>query len=52
MFLLFQLNASIILQNIGLTVLQAAFTAPVYALGVYWGILFAFKHMEKAKEKN
>lgn len=51
MFLL-QINASLILQSIGLTILQAIFTAPVYGLGVYWGITLAFKHLNQKKVKG
>lgn len=40
---LLQLNTSLFLQTIGLSVITAIFQAPVYALAVYWGIKFATK---------
>lgn len=39
-----QLNTSILLQNIGLVIIQAIFSAPVYGLAMYWGVRMAIKH--------
>ncbi len=44
---LLQLNSSLVLQSIGLTVLQAIFQAPVYALAVYWGLRLAVRHEQR-----
>ncbi len=50
LIILLQLNTSIFLQTIGLSVIQAIFQAPIYGLAVYWGILFANKHLTKSNK--
>jgi len=47
--ILLQLNTSIFLQTIGLSVIQAIFQAPVYGLAVYWGLILANKHSSRDK---
>lgn len=49
---LLQLNTNLFLQSLGLTVIQAVFTAPVYGLAMYWGILFAFRKLNNETNQN
>jgi len=50
--ILLQLNTSIFLQTIGLSVIQAIFQAPIYGLAVYWGIMLANKRVTRPLNIN
>lgn len=51
-FIFLQLNTSVFLQSIGLTIVQSLASAPIYGLAMYWGIKFAFSSIEKEKRST